>query len=145
MDFWKKKNLSEMTKEEWELLCDGCARCCLHKLEDEDTGEISYTCVACKYLNIDECKCISYEKRFSLFDECLSLDPHNIKKYPWLPSTCAYRLIFEGKDLPKWHPLVSGNPASVHKHGISLKNRAISETFVNLDELDAYVIDDDIF
>ena len=145
MEFWKKKNLSEMTKEEWELLCDGCARCCLHKLEDEDTRKVRYTSVACKYLDIDECRCTSYEKRFSLFTECLSLDPHNITKYHWLPSTCAYRLISQGKDLPHWHPLISKNPDSVHKYGISIKNKAISENFVNPDEIEAYVIDDDIF
>ncbi|MEE4357428.1 MAG: YcgN family cysteine cluster protein [Desulfococcaceae bacterium] len=138
--FWEKKSLEEMTKEEWELLCDGCAVCCLHKLEDEDTGEVFYTAVACRMLDRDRCRCMSYEKRFAQIPGCLHLTPETVKEYHWLPATCAYRLISEGKDLPVWHPLRSGDPESVHTSGISLRDRVISECHADMENLEAYII-----
>ncbi|MGE0083806.1 MAG: YcgN family cysteine cluster protein [Desulfococcaceae bacterium] len=138
--FWEKKSLKEMTKEEWELLCDGCAACCLHKVEYEETGEVFYTAVACRMLDIAHCRCTAYADRFSLMPDCLHLTPETVSQYRWLPETCAYRLLSEGKDLPDWHPLMSGDPESVHTCGISLRDRAISEQYVNTDDLEAYIL-----
>ncbi len=125
--FWKGKTLTEMTREEWESLCDGCARCCLAKLEDEDTGEIAYTNVACRLLDHETCRCTKYSKRSLFVPDCITLTPDNVSRLHWMPSTCAYRLLAEGKDLPVWHPLVSGDPDSVHYAGISVRGRAVSE------------------
>ncbi len=125
--FWKRKTLTEMTREEWESLCDGCARCCLAKLEDEDTGEIAYTNVACRLLDHETCRCTKYAKRSLFVPDCITLTPDNVSRLHWMPSTCAYRLLAEGKDLPAWHPLVSGDPNSVHYAGISVRGRAVPE------------------
>lgn len=125
--FWKRKSLGEMTPEEWESLCDGCAKCCLHKLEDERTGEFHQTNVACRLLDLGACRCSRYAERKRLVPDCVVLTPGNIGALSWMPSTCAYRLLAEGKDLPWWHPLVSGDPDSVHRAGVSVRGRAISE------------------
>ncbi len=139
--FWQTKSLTDMTNAEWESLCDGCARCCLHKLEEEDTREVVYTSVACHLLDIDQCRCRSYADRSRLVPDCLTLTPETVPDYYWLPKSCAYRRLSEGKDLPWWHPLVSGDPDTVHEAGISLRNKAISETYVDIDDLEPYVID----
>ncbi len=125
--FWRRKTLAEMTSAEWESLCDGCGKCCLHKLEDEDTGEIAHTNVACRLLDIGTCRCSRYAERQRLVPDCVQLDPGNVGALKWMPSTCAYRLLAEGKDLPAWHPLVSGDPDSVHRAGISVRGRCIPE------------------
>ncbi len=125
--FWKRKRLDELTTQEWESLCDGCAKCCLHKLEDADTGEITQTNVACRLLDLNECRCTRYPERKRLVPDCMVLSPENIGELAWMPSTCAYRLLAEGKDLEDWHPLISGDPDSVHRAGISVRGRAISE------------------
>jgi len=125
--FWKSKELAEMTSEEWESLCDGCGLCCLHKLEDYDTGEIAYTNVACRLLNLETCRCKKYTKRKKLVPDCVHLKPEQVESFKWLPTTCAYRLISEGKDLYDWHPLKSGSALSVHQAGISISGKAISE------------------
>lgn len=125
--FWKRKTLTEMTRKEWESLCDGCARCCLAKLEDEDTGEIAYTNVACRLLDHETCHCTKYAERSRFVPDCITLTPENVNLLHWMPSTCAYRLLAEGKDLPVWHPLVTGDPNSVHLAGISVRGRIISE------------------
>lgn len=125
--FWITKSLDDMTRDEWESLCDGCARCCLHKLEDEDTGEIFYTDVACRLLDMENCSCTRYQERKRLVPDCVVMSPDSVRNLNWLPSTCAYRLIGEGKDLFWWHPLVSGNSGSVHDAGISVRSRAVSE------------------
>lgn len=116
-----------MTAEEWESLCDGCGKCCLHKLEDEDTGEIYYTDVACRYLDSEGCHCQAYDQRKALVPDCVVLKPTDVKEFHWLPSTCAYRLVSEGQPLPDWHPLVSGDPASVVRAGVSVAGRIRSE------------------
>lgn len=125
--FWQRKSLGEMTREEWESLCDGCARCCLHKLEDEDTGEIAYTNVTCRLLDLKTCRCTRYAERKRLVPDCIVLDTEVVHQLSWMPTTCAYRLIAEGKDLPWWHPLVSGDPETVRTAGISVSGFAISE------------------
>jgi hypothetical protein len=139
LPFWKMKTLEEMTREEWESLCDGCAQCCLHKLQDEDTGEILVTPVACKLLDLNTCRCGDYRRRHKRVPGCLQLNPGLVHKLTWLPPTCAYRLVAEGKDLENWHPLVSGDPESVHRAGISLRDRAISERDVDMDDLEDYI------
>ncbi len=119
--FWKTKSLTQMSKDEWESLCDGCAKCCLQKLEDEDNGDIYYTKVVCRYMTAD-CRCSCYEERNKLVPNCVWLTPKDVEHFHWLPNTCAYRLIAENKDLPDWHPLISGDSQSVHHAKISIKN-----------------------
>ena len=128
MSFWKTKKLADMTTEEWESLCDNCGKCCLHKLEDEDTGEIAYTNVACKLINLKSCRCTRYAERTQLVAECLDLRQYDFTQYHWLPATCAYRLLNDGKELPVWHPLRSGRAVSVKKAGIAISRYAIKES-----------------
>lgn len=123
LPFWKTKTLEEMNPAEWESLCDGCGKCCLAKLEDEDTGEIHWTSVGCRLFDQKTCRCGDYEHRFAKVDDCVGLTPQNVRTIVWLPSSCAYRLIAEGKDLYWWHPLVSGSPETVHTAGISVRGR----------------------
>lgn len=138
--FWQRKSLEEMSQAEWESLCDGCAKCCLHKLEDEDTGDIYYTKVVCRYLEQDSCSCSCYQEREVLVPSCVNVRKVDIADLPWMPSTCAYRLLYEGKDLPSWHPLVSGSPETVHRAGESVRGRALSEEYVHPDGLDEHII-----
>ncbi|RYU62938.1 YcgN family cysteine cluster protein [Methylolobus aquaticus] len=137
-DGWKGKALNELSPEAWESLCDGCAKCCLHKIEDEDTGEILFTSVACRLLDIDRCRCTDYANRSERVPECLQI--RDALDHPqWLPSTCGYRLIAEGQDLPDWHPLIAGRTDAVHRAGISIRSFAISEEQVGC--IDEHVIE----
>ncbi|MDP6344210.1 MAG: YcgN family cysteine cluster protein [Alphaproteobacteria bacterium] len=137
--FWRRKRLEELSPAEWDALCDGCAKCCLHKLEDIDTGELAFTNVTCRLLDLDSCRCTDYHRRSTLMPDCVVLSPDNIAKLFWMPSTCAYRLLAEGKDLPDWHPLISGDPDSVHRAGISVRGRAINERWAG--PLEHHVLD----
>jgi uncharacterized cysteine cluster protein YcgN (CxxCxxCC family) len=131
--FWRSKSLTAMTPDEWESLCDGCALCCLHKVEDEDTQEVFYTTVVCHLLDFDTCRCTRYEDRCRLVPDCVKLRPQDVDAFHWLPPTCAYRLVHEGKDLPDWHPLISGRAESVIEANASVlsyyevKDNEISE------------------
>ncbi len=138
-NFWTKKSLDELSREEWEALCDGCAKCCLHKLEDEDTGDVYYTKVVCRYMS-DDCRCTEYQDRNTLVPNCVWLQPEDVGEFHWLPQTCAYRLVAEGKPLEQWHPLISGDPNSVHEAGISIKGRALSEEYVHPDAIEEHII-----
>jgi uncharacterized cysteine cluster protein YcgN (CxxCxxCC family) len=138
--FWKSKSFSEMTSTEWESLCDGCAKCCLVKLQDEETDEVAYTNVACRFLNTKTCQCKEYEKRIELVPLCTKLTPERVDEFFWLPETCAYRLVAEGKDLPKWHHLISGSKSTIHAQGVSMKNKTFSEANVHEDHLEEYII-----
>ena len=125
--FWQAKPLSDMSRAEWESLCDGCGRCCLHKLRHDDTNEISHTNVACRLLDLHSCQCSNYGQRQRYVPDCVSLTPTALAQIDWLPPSCAYRRLAEGHDLAWWHPLVSGSADTVHEAGISVRGRAVGE------------------
>jgi uncharacterized protein len=127
--FWKTKTLAQMSAEEWESLCDGCGKCCLSKIEDEDTGEIFYTSVGCRLLDAGTCRCTDYPNRSREVPDCVTLTSGNIPALHWMPKTCAYRLVSEGRDLYPWHHLVCGDPEAVHAAGVSVRGKiAVVET-----------------
>jgi uncharacterized cysteine cluster protein YcgN (CxxCxxCC family) len=132
--FWETKALNEMTAREWESLCDGCGLCCLIRLEDEDTGEITPTRVACTLFDDQTCRCSNYGRRRLYVSDCIKLTPHNIAELPWMPLSCAYRRLHEGKPLPNWHPLITGDPESVHLAGVSVRGQTTSEDILDFPE-----------
>lgn len=138
--FWLHKSLAKMTAEEWESLCDGCGLCCMVRLENEDTGEIDLTRLSCRYLDRESCKCSDYANRSSNVPACITLKPLMVKTLSWLPESCAYRLIDEGKPLHSWHPLVSCDSESVHKAGISKRGILVSEDTVPEEAWEDYII-----
>ncbi len=121
--FWKERTLEEMSPQQWESLCDGCGKCCLSKLEDEDTGEIYFTSVGCRLFDAKTCRCKDYANRLATVPDCVGLTPENVRTISWLPSTCAYRLVAEGRDLYPWHHLISGDRRTVHTAGVSVRGR----------------------
>lgn len=143
MSFWQEKRLDEMTPEEWESLCDGCGKCCLLKIEWADTGEIEPTCVTCRLLDSESCRCTDYPNRKARVPDCIQLSPHNVAEIAWMPSSCAYRLLHEGKDLYWWHPLVSGDPETVHLAQMSVRGKVISEDEIGTEQedLERHIVD----
>jgi len=131
--FWETKSLKEMTKSEWESLCDFCGLCCLYSVQDDKTEKIELLAVACQYLDISTCHCLIYKDRFRTVSDCMRLSPDKIKQLKRLPYTCAYRSLVEGRNLEWWHPLVSGDPNTVHKAGISMKGKIVTGGKVDLD------------
>jgi len=125
--FWLSTSLEAMNPQQWESLCDGCGRCCLVKLQDEDTDAILATDIGCRLFDAQTCRCKDYVNRSTIGPDCVTLTPHDVRTLPWLPPTCAYRLVAEGRDLPWWHPLVSGDPETVHKAGVSVRGRIVAE------------------
>ena len=126
--FWRTKTLAQMTRPEWESLCDGCGRCCLVRFEDEETGEVVPTRISCRLLDTGTCRCKDYVRRRRLVPDCIKLTPHKIEDLGWMPRSCAYRRLHEGRGLAAWHPLVSGDPDSVHRAGVSVRGQVIPET-----------------
>jgi uncharacterized cysteine cluster protein YcgN (CxxCxxCC family) len=139
-EWWNSTPLQALDDAQWEALCDGCARCCLHKLADEENGEVYYTRVHCRQLDADSCRCSDYAARSVLVPDCIKLTRENTADLDWLPETCAYRLRAHGEPLPAWHPLVSGDPESVHRAGVSIRGRAISDEYVHPDGYDEHII-----
>lgn len=138
--FWEHTPLEQMSKEEWESLCDGCAKCCLQKLEDEDTGDVYYTDIACRYLKADDCGCKIYLQRNTKVPNCLWLKPEHLPEFNWLPQSCSYRLIYEGKPLPPWHHLISGTRKTVHKSFNSIKHFYVCESRVPESKWEDHII-----
>ncbi len=138
--YWKTKAIENMDRDEWEALCDGCGKCCLEKLKDEATGEVFYTYVSCRFLDTVSCRCKVYESRFEKAPDCIVITPGNIKDLTWLPDTCAYRIIYDAAELERWHPLVSGDPETVHQAGISVRDKVVPGDYVHPDDLEGYII-----
>lgn len=138
--FWKRKRLDQLDAEEWESLCDGCGLCCLQKLEDEDDGSVYYTRIACRLLDLRSCRCSDYPNRRASVPDCIQLNPSDAAQFTWLPPTCGYRLVAEGKDLPHWHHLVCGDRDAVHAEGVSQAGRMLSEQAVAEDDWEAHLI-----
>ncbi len=141
--FWEKKPLKSLSPKEWEALCDGCGKCCLNKLEDEDTGDVALTNVACRLLDDRTCRCSQYEIRHQFVPDCIVMTPENIDEHAyWMPETCAYRLLWKGKPLYDWHPLISGTPDSVHAAGVSMQNQTVSEWDTPFEEWEDHIIEE---
>lgn len=138
--FWERVPMAEMSQEQWESLCDGCGRCCLNKVEDWDTGEIIWTDLACRLLDHESCQCKDYANRFEKVPECLQLTPQSVQEITWLPPSCAYARLRDGKPLLWWHPLLSGDPDTVKAAGIAVRGRIKSETGVPIEEYEEHLV-----
>ncbi|MDB5562351.1 MAG: YcgN family cysteine cluster protein [Hyphomicrobiales bacterium] len=141
MAFWDEKPLSEMSQTEWESLCDGCGRCCLVKLEDDDSGEIITSDVRCQLLDGDTCRCTDYPNRQKKVPDCIKLTPENVATIKWIPTTCAYRRLAEGRGLAWWHPLISGDPETVVAAGVSVRGRTFDEREIKPGEWEEHAVD----
>ncbi|MCQ0093926.1 YcgN family cysteine cluster protein [Roseovarius sp. M141] len=141
--FWEDTPITRMTRPEWEALCDGCGKCCMNKLEDEDTGEVVMTRVACRLFDDTTCRCAQYPIRHQFVPECIVLKPTNMDtNLYWMPETCAYKLLWQGKKLYDWHPLISGDPQSVHDAGVSMQSRTVPEFEIDEDDWEDHVIEE---
>ena len=142
-NFWERKSLAKMSRAEWEALCDGCGKCCLNKLEDEDSGEVALTRVACRLLDDATCRCAQYDIRHQFVPDCIVLTPKNLRdNLYWMPETCAYKRLHLGQDLPSWHPLITGDPGTVHAAGVSMKNKTVSEFDVADEDWEDHIIEE---
>ncbi|MFZ1388736.1 MAG: YcgN family cysteine cluster protein [Thiolinea sp.] len=139
--WWKQKELTEFTNDEWESLCDHCAKCCLNKMEDEDDGTVYYTDIACNLLDGKTCRCSNYQERQILMPDCVRLTPQNLEGLYWMPPSCAYRLVYEGKDLPSWHHLVSGSKETIHAEGESIIGKFVFSKDIDEDEWEDRIVD----
>ncbi len=143
--FWLDKPLTRMTRDEWEALCDGCGKCCMNKLEDEDTQEVALTRIACRLFDDSTCRCANYERRHQFVPECITLSPANLdKNLYWMPATCAYKLLWTGHALPDWHPLLSGTADSVHAAGVSMRHLTLPESEVDEDDWEDHIIEEPV-
>ena len=141
--FWERYPLDQLSSAEWEALCDGCGKCCLNKLEDEDTGEVALTCVSCRLFDDESCRCSQYDIRKQFVPECVQLSPDRMDEVSyWLPQTCAYRLLHEGRPLYYWHPLISGDPETVHEAGVSARGITIPEFEVDEEDWEDHIIEE---
>jgi uncharacterized cysteine cluster protein YcgN (CxxCxxCC family) len=141
--YWETTRLDRMTRAEWEALCDGCGKCCMNKLEDEESGEVAFTRVACRLFDDTSCLCAQYPIRHQFVPECITLKPHTIESHAyWLPETCAYKLLYEGKPLFDWHPLISGDANSVHEAVVSMRHRTVPEFEVSEDDWEDHIIEE---
>lgn len=138
--FWRTKTLEELDEQEWESLCDGCGQCCRVKLEDEETGAIGVTDVICTMLDPERCRCVDYANRHRRVADCIAFGPAQVLRLRWLPETCAYRRVALGRELPDWHPLVSGDPEAVHRSGHSVRRKVVSETDVPAEEVESRIV-----
>ncbi len=143
--FWEKIPLKQLSEQQWESICDGCCQCCAHKLEDEDTREIVKTNIVCQYLDVQKCHCTVYPKRHQYVPDCIKVTPENAAELRWMPETCGYRLIAQGKPLPDWHPLESGEQSSVIQSDSSIVGKVISEADIDEDDFEDYVVEDNYF
>lgn len=143
--FWERLPLTELNDEQWESICDGCCQCCAHKLQDEDTDEIFKTNVVCQYLDTDQCHCTVYSDRQTYVPDCIKVTPGNAADLVWMPDTCGYKLLADGKPLPQWHPLETGDPQSAKKAGLAVTDKVISEAEIDMEDLEDYIVDDDYF
>ncbi|MBJ3762573.1 YcgN family cysteine cluster protein [Maribius pontilimi] len=143
--FWERYPLDELSNAEWEALCDGCGKCCLNKLEDEETGQVELTRVACRLFDDATCRCANYEIRKQFVPECVVLTPKSLPDSAyWMPRTCAYRLLHEGKPLYPWHPLLSGDPQSVHDAGVSAQGLTVPEFDVPEEDWEDHIIEEPV-
>lgn len=143
--FWEKKPLKDLSPKEWEALCDGCGKCCLNKLEDEETGRVELTCLACRLFDNETGYCAQYDTRHQFVPECIVLSPDNIDQHAyWMPRTCAYRLLWAGRPLYDWHPLISGDPETVHSADVSIRGKTTPEFEVDMEEWEEYIIEEPI-
>lgn len=141
--FWRRKSLEQMNQQEWEALCDGCGKCCLNKLEDDETGQVALTRIACRLLDDDTCRCAQYDIRHQFVPDCIVLRPGNIADNAyWMPETCAYKLLWRGQDLPDWHPLITGSAETVHQAGVSVRGQTLSEFDVSEDDWEEHIIEE---
>lgn len=138
--FWETKRIDELTQREWESLCDGCGQCCLLKVEDEDTGDVFLTRLACRLLDVGRCRCKDYANRHEVMPDCITLGPENVDVIAWLPESCAYRRVAEGRGLAWWHPLVSGDPDTVHQAGVSVRDWAVGEDPARVANIQSFII-----
>ena len=143
--FWEKKPIAKLSRKEWEALCDGCGKCCLNKLEDEESGDVALTRVACRLLDDATCRCAHYNTRHQFVPDCIILKPSNIEEHLyWIPQTCAYRLVYERKPLFDWHPLISGTAETVHAAGVSMRSQTVSEFDVADEDWEDHIIDEPV-